>query len=82
MSRTIITTLQVPTPATPRGAIWASDFYAWVANVFRSSSAGRVPSHAEEAAAVRELAQSVQHKQPGFASDLFAAAARHESKDD
>ena len=82
MSRTIITTLHVPTPATPRGAIWAADLYTWVANVFRSSSAGRVVSRAEEAAAVRELAQSVQHKQPGFASDLFAAAARHESKDD
>ena len=82
MSRTVVTTLQVPTPATPRGAIWVAALYTWVAKVFRASRASRVQSRAEEAAAVRELAQSVQHKQPGFASDLFAAAARHESKDD
>ena len=82
MSRTIVSTVHVPTPATPRGAIWVAALYTWVANAFRSSGTGHAPSHAEEAAAVRELAQSVQHNQPGFASDLFAAAARHESKDD
>lgn len=31
-----------------------------------------------EAAEVRALAESVRHSDPGFASDLFAAADRHE----
>ena len=35
-----------------------------------------------EAAEVRELARSVELDSPGFASDLYAAAARHEGLDD
>ena len=32
----------------------------------------------EEAEAVRNLAAEIQHQDPGFAQDLFAAADRHE----
>lgn len=35
-------------------------------------------SRADEAADVRQLARRVQHSDPGFASDLLAAADRHE----
>jgi hypothetical protein len=37
---------------------------------------------AREANEVRELARSVELESPGFASDLYAAAARHEALDD
>lgn len=42
--------------------------------------AGRrhAPSAAEEAAEVREMARRIQFSEPGFASDLLAAADRHE----
>lgn len=35
-----------------------------------------------EANEVRELARSVEQLSPGFASDLYAAALRHEGLDD
>ena len=37
---------------------------------------------AREANDVRELARSVELHSPGFAADLYAAAARHEGYDD
>lgn len=43
--------------------------------------AERKLTRAEEAEEVRALARSVTDADPGFASDLFAAAARHESKE-
>jgi hypothetical protein len=46
------------------------------------STTTRVRSHAAEAAEVRALAQRWQKTDPGFASDLYAAAARHEGLDD
>ncbi|MDE1949317.1 MAG: hypothetical protein KGL43_26785 [Burkholderiales bacterium] len=42
----------------------------------------RAMTRAEEAASVREMAQRVQTYDPGFAADLYAAAARHEGLDD
>ena len=42
----------------------------------------RSMSRAEEAASVRAMAQRVQTYDPGFAADLYAAAARHEGLDD
>ena len=39
----------------------------------------RRKSRAEEAAEVRALARRVQHSDPGFASDLLAAADRHDN---
>ena len=44
--------------------------------VSESDKAGR------EAEAVRELARSYAKTDPGFAADLFAAAARHEGYDE
>jgi hypothetical protein len=35
---------------------------------------------AREAEAVREMARGYAHTDPGFAADLFAAAARHEAE--
>lgn len=51
--------------------------------LLRVTAPAPVPSAAESAAreaqAVRELAQSYAKTDPGFSSDLYAAAARHES---
>jgi hypothetical protein len=48
---------------------------------FRSASATTVAdSAAVEAQTVRRLAQSYAKTDPGFAADLYAAAARHESQ--
>jgi len=41
-----------------------------------------VRNRAREADEVRELARSVERSCPGFASDLYAAALRHEGLDD
>jgi hypothetical protein len=47
---------------------------------FWGSKPARQMSAVEEAEEVRALARSVAATDPGFASDLFAAAARHESR--
>ena len=39
-------------------------------------------SRADEAAEVRQMARRVQHSDPGFASDLLAAADRHDGRDE
>ncbi|HWH81217.1 MAG TPA: hypothetical protein VNU71_03160 [Burkholderiaceae bacterium] len=46
-----------------------------------SASAARASTHAAalEAQRVRDLAQTYAKTDPGFAADLYAAAARHES---
>ena len=44
----------------------------------RRSAAGRSVDRAEAAAEVRAMAMSYLKTDPGFAADLFAAAARHE----
>ena len=71
--------LHVNTPAMPRGSRLIADLYTMLARRMRSPA--RPKSRGEEAAEVRELAYSVQHTDPGFAADLFAAAARHEDLD-
>jgi hypothetical protein len=49
---------------------------AWRAATTKAEAAPR--SAAEELAAVRALADSYRRSDPGFASDLYAAADRHE----
>jgi hypothetical protein len=49
---------------------------AWRAVATRAEAAPR--SMAEELAAVRALADTYRQSDPGFASDLYAAADRHE----
>ena len=72
--------LHIDTPAVPRGAVIAAQVFARIAGWVKAPV--RKVSRASEAAAVREMAVSLQHTDPGFAADLFAAAARHESLDD
>jgi hypothetical protein len=47
-----------------------------------SARAAVIRQRAREANEVRALARSVELESPGFASDLYAAAARHEGLDD
>jgi len=47
-----------------------------------SQRAAVIRQRAREASEVRALARSVEVESPGFASDLYAAAARHEGLDD
>ena len=77
---TTVEVLHVDTPATPRGATLVGLLYTALASLFQRDPA--VPSRAEEAAAVRELASRVASTDPSFAADLYAAACRHESLDE
>jgi len=80
---TTTTTFDVPAiraAGMPRGARVAADLFARVAGWLRGTP--QALTRAEEAASVREMAYRLQKTDPGFASDLFAAAARHESLDD
>lgn len=72
--------LHIDTPATPRGSLIAAQVFARIAGWVKAP-VSKV-SRASEAATVREMAMSLQNTDPGFAADLFAAAARHESLDD
>lgn len=82
-----ITVTGVPTIPTPRGAIWAARgaVAAWrlVAGVFaarRDAKQARAAMQAaRDAAHVRALARLHASTDPGFASDLMAAADRHET---
>lgn len=64
-----------------RGVRIASKLFvaAWqgVASLF--AVAPRALTRAQEAAEVREMARRLQATDPGFASDLIAAADRHET---
>ena len=80
MSQSTVQVLRIVAPAMPRGASLVGALYGAFASLFRRAPAA-APSRAEEAATVRELARSVQYTDPGFASDLYAAAARHEALD-
>jgi hypothetical protein len=71
--------LSVRTTAMPRGSRIAGNLFARAMNWLLTPSQTRVLSRAEEAADVRAFAYRVQATDPGFAADLFAAAARHES---
>lgn len=66
-----------PNPMIPRVAgTLVARLSRWMAQPARRSSRG------EDAAAVRAMAYRVQGTDPGFAADLYAAAARHEGLDD
>lgn len=81
MSHVYAQVLQPIVPPMPRGAALAAWLYGLLAAVARHAIV-RPLTRAQEAAAVRELARQVQDSDPGFASDLMYAAARHESLDD
>jgi hypothetical protein len=53
-----------------------------LARLFMSPPRPTVRSHAAEAAEVRAMARTWEKTDPGFASDLYAAAARHEGLPD
>jgi hypothetical protein len=67
----------------PRGASVAASLFAGayqlVSRLFTSKPEQPL-TPAEEAEEVRALARSVASTDPGFASDLFAAADRHEAQ--
>jgi TRAP-type C4-dicarboxylate transport system permease small subunit len=69
----------------PRGARVAAHAFAGflrlLAHLFTVAPAAR-RSRGEEAGEVREMARRWQQSDPGFAADLYAAAARHESTPD
>ena len=75
-------TANVRVTAAPRGALVAADLFARASAWLARTSTPRQSSHSEQAATVRELANRVQYTDPGFAADLYAAAARHESLTD
>ena len=81
MSNAIVSVLHVDTPAMPRGAQLVGWLYGVLMALF-SLSAARVRSRAEDAAAVREMARSLQDTDPSFAAELMAAACRHDALDD
>ena len=72
----------VRSTATPLGARIAADLFSRFTNWMSAPAAPRKLSRAQEAAEVREMAYQVQYTDPGFAADLFGAAARHEALDD
>jgi len=82
MTTTTIEVLTTRTPAMPRGARVAADLVARFAGWLKIPTAPRAVSRSQQAASVREMAYRVQHTDPGFAADLFAAAARHEALED
>ena len=60
-------------------------FVQLMSGMFASRPATRSSNESlrvREANEVRELARSVEMQSPGFASDLYAAALRHEGLDD
>ncbi len=68
-----------PNPTLPRVA---GDFVARLSRWMSHPAARKAGSRADDAAAVRQMAYNVQRTDPGFAADLYAAAARHEGLDD
>ena len=73
-----------PAPiATPRGSRWAAGLALRLQDLLRSGFAllqarRHLRSRAEEATAVRRLADEMRVQDPRFAADLYAAADRHE----
>jgi hypothetical protein len=68
-----------PSPVLPRVA---SALVGRLSRWMSQPSDRKSGSRADDAAAVRAMAYSVQRTDPGFAADLYAAAARHEGLDD
>jgi hypothetical protein len=82
MSSSLYNVTPFPTTKSPRGARFASGLFAGVWTLLAklwSTAPKRPATRAEEAEEVRAMARSVYATDPGFASDLFAAAARHEA---
>ncbi len=81
-----MTTMTVSTHAevfAPRGAQWAANGFAALLNWIEKAGQRRAQeseyaTRIGEAARVRAFAQQVLAHDPRFASDLFAAADRHE----
>lgn len=73
----LISVLFVPRPEAPRGAVFAATVYRALARLFGSRHLSAAERRGREAAAVRELADRVRATDPGFASDLDAAADRY-----
>jgi hypothetical protein len=81
-----MTTITVTRPATvvaPRGAAWAASLATSVLGLVSRTLESRaqtkaLKTRAEEAAAVRGMAELVRRQDPRFAADLLAAADRHE----
>jgi hypothetical protein len=70
------TTFTLPSPRR-RSGVWRQ----WLGAALRSlrhDDAPALDAHLADAAAVRALADSCRTSDPGFASDLYAAADRHE----
>ncbi len=74
-----------PNRTAPRGALFAGALFAKAglalstlfATLFAKAPAAKL-TRAQEAAHVRAMADRVSKTEPGFAADLYAAAARHE----
>lgn len=67
----------------PRGAVLAATWFAALLRWFEKTSQRRnevsaYTARIREAARVRTFAQQIMAQDPRFASDLFAAADRHE----
>ena len=82
MTTTTVDVLSIRSPAMPRGSRVAAALFTRALAWMVTPAAKRAASRAEEAAEVRSMAGRMQHTDPGFAADLFAAAARHEGLDD
>ncbi|HEX5684874.1 MAG TPA: hypothetical protein VFY73_12685 [Ideonella sp.] len=67
----------------PRGARAAADLFVAAGRLLTGLFTHQ-PKRSQDMSAdeVRHLAISVQNTDPGFAADLFAALARHESQQD
>ena len=76
-----------PRITAPRGARVAAEVFLSGARLLtRLSSAPKIRAarlaRSRDAEAVRGLARSVERSDPGFAADLYAAAARHDGLND
>ena len=81
MSSTTMQVFTVRSVAMPTGSRIAAAAFIGASRPLARLMAPRPASRALEAAEVRELARQVAASDPGFASDLYAAAARHEAMD-
>lgn len=82
MSTTTLDVRQAQAGAAPRGSKVAAYWFGRLLRWLFSAPAPRLRTRGEQASYVREMAYRVMDSDPGFAADLFAAAARHESFDD
>ncbi|MCC9596869.1 MULTISPECIES: hypothetical protein [Rubrivivax] len=69
-----------PAQDTPRGALIAAELFSRLMK--RLAHHPETPARVHDIASVRELAHQVENTDPGFAADLYAAAARHEGLGD